>query len=89
MKEFKQCVLESYRPLLEEHEFQELPKRKGESVNPYSVRIGNRTTVIEVEETIGKSPVNGLFTDPESFQKAIVMKEVIDPPVSLRHRKRG
>jgi|GEM_PF-3765983 hypothetical protein len=46
-------------------------------------------TVIEVEETIGKSPVNGLFTDPESFQKAIVMKEVIDPPVSLRHRKRG
>lgn len=47
--EFRACVLESYRPLFENCGFKELPKRPGEFVNEFSVRIGNSTTVIEIE----------------------------------------
>jgi hypothetical protein len=46
---FRACVLDAYRPLLEQGGFRELGKRPGEFVNEYSVRIGNETTVIEVE----------------------------------------
>lgn len=42
-------MLDSYRQLLENNDFHELPSRSGDFVNPYTVRIGNRTTVIEVE----------------------------------------
>ena len=46
---FRACVLDAYRPLLEQGGFRELGKRPGEFVNKFSVRLGNQTTVIEVE----------------------------------------
>jgi len=92
MKEFKQCVLESYRPLLEEHEFQELPKRKGESVNPYSVRIGNRTTVIEVEGIhYGSAAWTKLFrtSDADSDYYGLPIRRLLDERAPITNKKRS
>jgi len=49
IQEFRACVLDAYGPLLEHAAFREMPKRAGDFVNEYSVRIVNSTTVIEVE----------------------------------------
>ena len=49
LQQFKECVLDAYAQLLEEEGYRELPDREGRFVNPYSIRIGNSTTVIEVE----------------------------------------
>jgi len=49
IQEFRACVLDAYRPLLEHAAFREMPKRSVDYVNDYSVRIGNSTTVIEIE----------------------------------------
>jgi hypothetical protein len=47
--EFRKCVLAAYAPLICTMGFVELPRRQGRDVNRFSVRIGNATTVIEVE----------------------------------------
>jgi hypothetical protein len=46
---FRACVLDAYRALLDQGGFRELGRRPGEFVNEFTVRIGNQTTVIEVE----------------------------------------
>lgn len=43
----------------------------------------------EREVAAGKSFVDGLFADPNALQKAVVMKEVLDRPVSMRSKTRG
>jgi hypothetical protein len=48
-EEFRECVLAAYAPLIRTMGFVELPRRQGRDVNRFSVRIGNATTVIEVE----------------------------------------
>src|SRR5262245_17103359 len=47
--EFRACVLAAYTPLLRSKGFVELPRRKGEYVNKFSVRIGSAATILEVE----------------------------------------
>lgn len=42
--------------------------------------------VATTEQHVEQSFVNGLFSDPQSLQKAVVMKEVLDRPVSQRRR---
>ena len=42
-------ILDAYRSLLTNRGFQELPRRPGDFVDEFSVRIGNDTTVIEIE----------------------------------------
>jgi len=49
VEEFRATVLEAYRHLLEHEGFSELPAPPGPSTNPFTTRIGNSTTVIEVE----------------------------------------
>jgi hypothetical protein len=48
-EEFRECVLAAYAPLIRTMGFVELPRRQGRDVNRFSVRIGNATTIIEVE----------------------------------------
>ena len=47
--EFRTCVFDSYAPVIHSMGFVELKPRQGEYVNDFSVRIGNDTTVIEVD----------------------------------------
>jgi hypothetical protein len=47
--EFRACVLVAYAPLMRSIEFVELPWRRGMGANSFTVRIGNATTIIEVE----------------------------------------
>ena len=47
--EFRAWVLEAYRPLLEHQGFVELARRSDPYANEFAVRIGNSTTVIEVQ----------------------------------------
>lgn len=49
VQEFRACVLGAYGPLLEHGDFRELPGRSVDQANEFSVRIGNSTTVIEIE----------------------------------------
>ena len=48
-EEFRDCVLAAYAPLIRTMGFVELPRRQGMAVNRFTVRIGNATTIIEVE----------------------------------------
>lgn len=47
--EFRKCVLAAYAPLTRAMGFVELPRRQGTDVNTFTVRLGNATTIIEVE----------------------------------------
>jgi hypothetical protein len=49
LDEFRACVLAAYAALFRSMGFVELPPRQGKGVNSFSVRIGNATTIIEVE----------------------------------------
>src|SRR5262245_13044965 len=47
--EFRECVLAAYAPVIRTMGFVELPRRQVVDVNRFTVRIGNATTIIEVE----------------------------------------
>jgi hypothetical protein len=63
--EFRTWVLEAYRPLLEQG-FAETAPRSAVHANPFSVRIANSTTVIEVEGVhYGAAAWTKLFRRPD------------------------
>jgi len=47
--EFRECVLAAYAPLVCTMGFVEFPRRRGTDTNRFTVRLGNATTIIEVE----------------------------------------
>jgi hypothetical protein len=71
---FRATVLEAYRPLLERAGFRELPRRPGAHLNEFSLRIGNSTTVIEVE---------GIGYGAEAWTKVFRAGEADDEPYGL------
>lgn len=84
VEEFRTWVLEAYRPLIESKGFVELPPHEEEWRNPFAVRLGNPSLVIEVEGTgYGES------ADMQVFRiQASVLCECTHPLWSLINTRR-